>query len=73
MDRMTARSAAFQAPEAALSGWDSHAVWRDRVHAARQPVRHTTPAIASLRDTSAGWDPLETWRLRVQRPRLATR
>ena len=76
MDRPNARSVPYAAAlESAAGGWDPHTVWRERVHAARRPVRTiaSAAAITVLLDTSAGWDPLETWRLRVQRPRRATR
>jgi hypothetical protein len=60
---------------ATATGWDSHAVWRERVQRPRQGAspRSTAPADASLLDTASGWDPLETWRIRVKRPVSATR
>jgi hypothetical protein len=51
------------------SGWDAHAVWRERVQKARRAGTSDRPTITVSMDHSAGWDPLETWRLRVQRPR----
>ncbi len=71
MDRLDRQSVPFAALDEPTSGWDSHAVWRERIHAPRQPVRKTAPAIASLLDASTGWDPMETWRVRVQRSRPA--
>ena len=71
MDRVDAQSVPLEALEAPIAGWDSHAVWRERIHAPRQPVRGSAPAIASLLAVSAGWDPMETWRVRVQRARPA--
>ena len=71
MDRVNAQNVPFAALEGPTSGWDSHAVWRERIHAPRQPVRSAAPAIASLPAASAGWDPMETWRARVRRARPA--
>ena len=73
MDRPQSTRVPLPAADA-VPGWDPHAVWRERIHAARaaRPVSADAPAIALL-DGSSGWDPLETWRIRVQRPRAADR
>lgn len=72
MDRATASSVPFEL-EAPAAGWDSHAVWRERIHAPRQPLRKASPGFNALVDSSTGWDPLETWRARVQRSRATLR
>ena len=71
MDRVHEQSVPSGAHEGSTSGWDSHAVWRERIHAPRHPVANATPVIASVLTASAGWDPLETWRIRVQQARPA--
>jgi hypothetical protein len=74
MDRLNARGVPFAAAFALpTDGWDSHQVWRERVHEARRAPEGGTPAISLLIDQSAGWDPHETWRIRVQRPRRAAK
>jgi hypothetical protein len=74
MDRVTARGAPFRAGAAAPStGWDPHAVWRERVDGPRRRRSAADAPVITLADTSVGWDPLETWRLRVQGPRRTAR
>jgi len=71
MDRVNGQTVPLERLEGPTSEWNSHAVWRERIHAPRHAKANAGPALASLLDASAGWDPLETWRIRVQRPRLA--
>jgi len=76
MDRPDAQSVPFVDDfTATATGWDSHAVWRERVQRPRREgPRHPSDALeASLLGTASGWDPLETWRIRVKRPASATR
>jgi hypothetical protein len=70
MDRLNESGVPFAAVlDSATTGWDSHRVWRERVHEARRAPDAEAPAISLLLGRSAGWDPHETWRIRVQRPR----
>jgi len=76
MDRPNAESVPFTDDfNPTATGWDSHAVWRERVQRPRQPgVRSASaPIDARLLHASSGWDPLETWRIRVKRPARAAR
>jgi hypothetical protein len=74
MDRLNARGLAYPAAaELPSSGWDPHAVWRERVEGPRRLGLAGEPPAITVSDTSAGWDPLEIWRLRVRRPRRAAK
>ena len=73
MDRPNAQSVPINdAMDAQTEGWDPYAVWRERVLAARRPVRTAAktaaPALAVLPNVSTGWDPHETWRVRRPLP-----
>lgn len=61
------------------TGWDAYAVWRDRVHGARERAHSSgaraTTVVRSAQQESVttGWDPREIWQGRVRGARAKSR